>query len=167
MTRPEVVRTCRFIAVNGVGTVLDVGSVFVLTRIVGAPLLLAVFTGWSSSMVAGFLLNRRFVFSDGRATLFTASRRYLALVGFNLLIGVGLVTLLVAHGWNYVLTRLLSSMVLVAINFAVARWWVFVVRPTNDEAESEAFRGLAQLPELDPIDHTSAEAPRRPSGHER
>ncbi len=128
MTRRELVRVCRFIVVNGVGTAIDVGSVFVLTRFLAAPLLLAVFCGWSSSQLSGFALNRRFVFSDGRAALGTASVRYLVLVLINLAIGVGLVTWLVAHGWNYILMRVLASLFLVLFNFSVAKWWVFRVR---------------------------------------
>lgn len=117
----------RFVIVNGVGTVVDIGLVFVLTHVLSAPILAAVFCGWLSSMLCGFFLNRRFVFSDGRASLFTASGRYLTLVALNLAVGVGAVSWLVSDGWNYVLTRLLSSTVLVITNFAIARWWIFGV----------------------------------------
>lgn len=128
MNRRELGRMPRFIVVNGVGTVLDVTSVFLLGSMLGAPLLFAVSCGWSISQMCGFVLNRRFVFRDGRASLGTASVRYLVLVLFNLAIGVGLVTWLVSHGWNYILTRVLTSVFLVIFNFAVAKLWVFVVR---------------------------------------
>ncbi len=145
IARREYIRIVRFVLANGVGTTVDVSLVFLLTRVLSQPLLLAVFCGWLSSMLSGFYLNRRLVFADGHASLLTASGRYLALVAFNLLVGVGLVTFLVAHDWNYVLTRLLSSSFLVAFNFLVARWWVFVVRAPMTGRERAALEGLAQM----------------------
>jgi putative flippase GtrA len=151
LRRREYVRAARFVLVNGVGTVLDVGLVFLLTKVLSAPLLLAVFCGWLASMLCGFYLNRRLVFADGQASLFTASRRYFALVTFNVLVGVGLVTFLVAQGWNYPLTRALSSTFLVIVNFLVARWWVFVVRLPMSQGERAALEGIAQMRDVAPL----------------
>lgn len=126
VTRHDAVMVLRFLAVNGCGTVADVAVVLTL-RALGAPLLLAVAAGFLSSQVCGFALNRRFVFRGGTTSLTSSSLRYAVLVAVNLAVGVGAVTWLVHVGWNYVLTRLLSSSCLVVLNFAVARWWVFVV----------------------------------------
>jgi putative flippase GtrA len=128
MRHQEVGRVGRFILVNGVGTVLDVGLVTALRHWTSIPIPIEVTAGWLVSMVSGFVLNRRFVFQDGQSTWFAASWRYFVLVGFNFLVGVGGVSLLVEHGWSYLPTRLLSSAFLVASNFVVARRWVFVVR---------------------------------------
>jgi putative flippase GtrA len=127
MTRQQLVRLVRFVAFNGVGTLLDVSVVYALRHLAGAPWGLAVVSGWASSVLIGFVVNRRFVFRDGLASFRHASTRYLVLVAFNLAVGVGLVTVLVSHGWNYVLTRLLSSSFLVLFNFVVSHTWVFSV----------------------------------------
>jgi putative flippase GtrA len=138
-------RVVRFVLVNGVGTIVDVSLVFLLAKVLAAPLLLAVFCGWLSSVLLGFNLNRRLVFPDGQASLFAASTRYVILVAFNMLVGVGGVTLLVSHGWNYVLTRLLSSTFLVIVNFLATRWWVFVVRAPMTRRERVALESIAQI----------------------
>ncbi|MDQ2838973.1 MAG: GtrA family protein [Actinomycetota bacterium] len=127
MKLPETGRVVRFVAANGVGTIVDISLVTVLRHFLGLPILLAVFCGWLASALCGFGLNRRFVFSDGRASLFTASWRYLVMVVFNFAVGVLAVSWLVNDGWNYVLTRLLSSAFLVTCNFVLARQWVFGV----------------------------------------
>lgn len=129
MSRTELVRLARFIVLNGIGTVLDVALVYVLHGVLGAPWLLSVFSGWFTSTCVGFLLNHHFVFHDGQASLRQASWRYAVLVGLNLGVGVGLVTLVVEQGAPYLPTRLVSSAVLVATNFAVNRGWVFAVTP--------------------------------------
>jgi putative flippase GtrA len=129
MRRHEVFRAFRFVTVNGVGTVADVCLVYLLHHVLSAPLLIAVFSGWLSSTLCGYVLSRRFVFADGHASLVKSSFRYFVLICFNLAVGVGGVTWLVAHGWNYLLTRLLSSTFLVIANFLVARRWVFAVVP--------------------------------------
>jgi len=105
---------------------------------IGVILAFAISCGFLSSMLCGFVLNRRFVFGDGRASLAAASWRYSALVLFNFGVGVGVVTLLVSHGWNYLLTRVLSSTFLVVCNFSLARWWVFAVPGDNAVAETQA-----------------------------
>jgi putative flippase GtrA len=117
----------RFLAVAVFGTVLDVSVVLTIRVAFGAPLLVAVGCGWIASVTAGFLLNRRVVFDDGRASLTRASGRYLVLVVLNALIGVGGVTAAVAHGVNYLLARVVSSTFLVTFNFLVNRNWVFDV----------------------------------------
>jgi putative flippase GtrA len=129
MTRHELFRGFRFVIVNGVGTIADISLVYLLHYVLHRPLLIAVFSGWLVSGLCGYVLNRRFVFADGHASLLKSSFRYVLLVVFNLAVGVGGVTWLVAHGWNYILTRLLSSTFLVITNFLVSRRWVFVVMP--------------------------------------
>ena len=138
LTRHEIGRVARFIGANGVGTALDVSMVTLLHRELGVILVFAISCGFLSSMLCGFVLNRRFVFGDGRASLAAASWRYSALVLFNFGVGVGVVTLLVSHGWNYLLTRVLSSTFLVVCNFSLARWWVFAVPGDNAVAETQA-----------------------------
>lgn len=135
--RHELFRVFRFVTVNGVGTIADVSVVFLEHRVLHLPLLVAVFSGWLTSILIGYLLNRRFVFADGHASLAKSSSRYFVLVCFNLLVGVFGVTLLVAHGWNYVLTRIMSSSFLVIVNFLVSRRWVFaVIPPTAEQVEA-------------------------------
>lgn len=129
MSGTEVVRLLRFVVLNGIGTVLDVALVFLLHNVFGLWWVVTVFCGWLASTCTGFVLNHRFVFRDGQATVRQASFRYALLVAFNLAVGVVLVTVAVEHGWPYVPTRLLSSVFLVGVNFAVNRGWVFAVAP--------------------------------------
>lgn len=136
MHKHELFRIFRFVVVNAVGTVADVSTVFLTHRILHAPLLLSVACGWTISVLCGYGLNRRFVFADGHASLARSSGRYLVLVCFNLAVGVLGVTFLVSHGWNYIVTRLMSSTFLVIVNFVVSHRWVFsVVPPTAERVE--------------------------------
>ena len=128
MNRAEIIRAARFVVFNGVGTVIDIALVTVLSREFGAPPLLAIFCGWTSNMITGLLMNRYLVFANGQSTFYTATWRYIMLVTFNLGVGVFGVAALVSAGWPYVPTRLLSSTLLVVTNYFVARSWVFAVR---------------------------------------
>jgi len=131
MNRAEIIRAARFVVFNGVGTVIDIALVTVLSREFGAPPLLAIFCGWTSNMITGLLMNRYLVFANGQSTFYTATWRYIMLVTFNLGVGVFGVAALVSAGWPYVPTRLLSSTLLVVTNYFVARSWVFAVRSTS------------------------------------
>jgi putative flippase GtrA len=131
MNRAEIIRAARFVVFNGVGTVIDIALVTVLSREFGAPPLLAIFCGWTSNMITGVLMNRYLVFANGQSTFYTATWRYIMLVTFNLGVGVFGVAALVSAGWPYVPTRLLSSTLLVVTNYFVARSWVFAVRSTS------------------------------------
>ena len=111
--------------VNAVGTVADVTTVFVLHQVMHFALLGAVFAGWSVSVTSGYVLSRFVVFADHKSPVARSTFRYGALVCLNLAVGVLGVTYLVDHGWNYLLTRLLSSSVLVIVNFIVSHRWVF------------------------------------------
>ncbi len=129
----EIKRILLFVGVNGVGTALDVTSVFLLMHAYVMPLAADVLVGWSLSQTCGYLLNRRFVFQDGDSSPTKSLVRYGALVALNLLVGVGMVSILVDHGWNYLLTRVLSSIILVFSNFFIARHWVFRVATIGSE----------------------------------
>ena len=129
MQRRELRRIVRFVVVNGVGTVADISTVYVLHNLLHVFLLIAVMAGWTISATCGFALNRIFVFQETTVPLVRSSTRYLALVVLNLAVGVFGVTALVSAGWNYILTRILSSTLLVTVNFIVSHKWVFAVTP--------------------------------------
>jgi putative flippase GtrA len=143
MNRAGVIRAARFLVFNGVGTVVDIALVTVLSREFDVPPLLAIFCGWTSNMITGLLMNRYLVFADGQSTFYTATWRYIMLVTFNLGVGVFGVAALVSAGWPYVPTRLLSSTLLVIINYFVARSWVFAVRSTSGTALADEVHVIA------------------------
>lgn len=143
MNRTGFIRAIRFTVFNGVGTVIDVAIVALLSRGLGVPLLLAIACGWTSNMITGLLMNRYLVFADGQSTFYTATWRYIILVTFNLAVGVFGVTALVSSGWPYLPTRLLSSTLLVVINYFVARSWVFAVRSTSGAALANEVHAIA------------------------
>jgi len=113
-----------YLGVAAIATAADVGTVL-LCRAQDLLLFLAVALGFAANVVVGFVLQRFFVFRGSRRTLRAATWRYGALVGSNVLIGVGGVTLVVEAGSPYLLARLVSSALIVALNYAALRWWVF------------------------------------------
>jgi putative flippase GtrA len=125
---PHLRHALTYLAVAGACTALDLGTVALTRLLLDLPLLVAVGLGFGANVGSGLLLSRRHVFPGGRSRLSTASWRYAVLVVANVLVGVGAVTAVVAQGTSYLLARLGSSALLVAVNYAVMRWWVFDVR---------------------------------------
>jgi putative flippase GtrA len=131
---PEFRRLVRFGVVNAGATLLDLISVSLVRYVLHAPWFIAVATGFAANVTSGFVLNRMFVFDDGHASLRTATWRYGVLFAFNALVGIGGVTVLIDHGWPYIVARLTSSVFLVITNFIVSKLWVFEVRSVSREA---------------------------------
>lgn len=118
-----------YLSVVAVCFVLDVGTVFVLDRVLSLPLTLSVLGGFTVNVATSFGLQRRLVFRPKRFHAGLARRRYGLLVALNVLIGVLGVSWVVGHGVPYPIARVTASGTLVIVNYASMRWWVFRAMP--------------------------------------
>jgi putative flippase GtrA len=132
--RQHITHALTYLGVYGLCTVLDVGMVALTHLLLGWPLLVAVALGFTTNVVSGFVLGRLVVFPGSRTRLGTASWRYAVLTGVNVLVGVGGVTVVVSHGFNYLIARVTASGFLLALNYVVMRWWVFAAKDATSPA---------------------------------
>jgi putative flippase GtrA len=115
--------------VMAVGTGLDVLCATVVRGLPGVPLVFAAGAGYVANTVSGYVLSRAVVFRGARNTGRTAGPRYLAVIALNVAVAVVGVTALVDAGAAYLVARLLSTAVLVPLNFLLMRHWVLDAAP--------------------------------------
>lgn len=124
MSGPTLVRTgLAFVGVGIVSAIVDAG-VFSLAYALGLrPAALASACGFLAAFAVNYSGNRAIVFRvrhSGRAL-----RRYVVLVVVNLALTTGIVAALVRIGSEPHLAKLVSMVVVAAVNFVAMRAWVF------------------------------------------
>lgn len=132
--------TVRYFAIGGLSFFIDVGLLALLYQVAGLPLWLSTVLGFWTSVVANFLLQRRFAFRSA-APVFRSMGRYGILLGANTLFTVLVVNLAETTGLGYAVGKVASVLITTAWNLYLYRHWVFP--PSNNLS--------AQAPKLDPV----------------
>lgn len=132
-TNKEIQRFARFLAVGGLGTLLDFGLLTILKKS-GFPTLTANSLSFSVGVVNNFLLNRRWTFAD---TSHLPWARQLTRFGLVSLIGLGLSNAIVlllevplgtltGHiEWGYLPAKIIATGLVVFWNYFANRLWTF------------------------------------------
>lgn len=114
-----------FAAIGAVGTCAHFVVLIALVQGAGMSPVLATAFGFVVGAIVNYLLNHRFAFG-GRADHRVAAGRFLAvaLVGAQ----INTAAMWVLTTWcalNYLLAQVLATGLVLGINFALSRWWVF------------------------------------------
>ncbi len=129
----EVERFGRFLAVGGVGTVLDF-SLLTLLKLAGLPTLLANSLSFIAGLVNNFTWNRLWTFNDAVQTDWHKQFAQFAVVSFvgltlNNLILLSLEgmfgTILGQPEWGYLPAKVIATGVVVFWNYFANRMWTF------------------------------------------
>lgn len=128
MRRVTLIQLVSYALVMAVGTGLDVTCATLLLRVDELPVLVAVGAGFLANVVSGYVLGRWLVFRSAQHAARKSVPRYAVVVGLNVMVAVGGVSLLVSAGVPYLVARLASTAVLVPTNYVVMRQWVFLAR---------------------------------------
>lgn len=126
-----------FLAVGGLSAAVD-GGVFLVLSWLGVFPVLASAISFMSAFAVNYGGNRRLVFrAAGSGSLW----RYITLVIVNLGLSAGLVALGILVGLSPVAAKVVSIIVIAAVNYVVMRTWVFrdrSPRPTDSGPLSTA-----------------------------
>lgn len=113
-----------YIGVGVLSLLVDAGTLWLLYEHAGAALWVAASAGFWLSFAVNFSANKYLTFSartGGRGQLV----RYSLLVVLNYLANLGIVTGLVALGFDAVLSKIVAVAALTSVNFFAYRHWVF------------------------------------------
>lgn len=114
----------RYVLVGCLSLAIDVGGLYLLHGVVGIPLPVAAAASFLGAFFVNFTLSRRWTFG---AHQYATSQliRYSGLVIANTLLTSASVSGLASVGVYYVTAKLVTTVVLVVLNFFVLRLWVF------------------------------------------
>jgi putative flippase GtrA len=121
-----------FLAVGLTSAAIDAG-VFLALHSMGTPPAAASAVGFLSAFAVNYRGNRDLVFNFSRAP--GALSRYAILVAINLGLSSAGVWLLVGSGLLPVAAKLITMVMVAAINFAAMRLWVF---PASTDVQQQA-----------------------------
>lgn len=118
-----MLQTIRYFWVALVGLAVDFGTLVLLTEVFRVSYLLSSVCGFLLGLVINFVLSERFVFSDPKLQSPWLRFGLFAVIGA---IGLGLLTLLMwtqvdVFGWNYILAKVLATVLVYAWNFLARR----------------------------------------------
>jgi putative flippase GtrA len=114
-----------YLTLGGVSAGVDLGLLVLLREGTPLPLAACTATAFASSLVVNFSLNRRAWVGGGSQGIAGHGLRYLALVIFNLVLTVVVVTGAAAFGVPYVLAKVGMLGVSTCWNYVLYRTWVF------------------------------------------
>ena len=113
----------RYLMIGGLSYVVDVGLLYVLAAVVGAPVWLAGSVGYWTGVLVNFSLNRRTMSSGGR--VHTQAVRYGVLLCVNFFVTLGALQIGERLSISVVVAKTVAVVVLTGANFALYRRWVF------------------------------------------
>ena len=114
----------RFVVVGGLSLATNTGALYLLHGVLRMWLPAAAVLSFVIAFGVNFGLNRMWTF-DSDGALFGHLWRYLALVLVNLCLNAVLVPGLTALGLPYLLSQVIVTTVLSALNYVVSRLWIF------------------------------------------
>jgi putative flippase GtrA len=120
-------RSRRIVVYIGIGAIsfaVDFGCLVALHELAGAPVWLAATTGYWSSVVVNYALNRTVAFRD-RTPPATSVARYGLLLGVNWLATLAIITTADALGLGYLVGKVAAVLVLTTLNYVAYSRWVF------------------------------------------
>jgi putative flippase GtrA len=117
----------RYLAVGGISFAIDILALKVLHGIWDLNLIAATVIAYAAAFGINFNLSRLWTFSRARESPARGqAARYTLLVLCNLLATIVIVAGLVYLGMNYLIAKVISSVVIALTNFLIARRWVFI-----------------------------------------
>jgi len=114
----------KFVAAGGAGTALHYLTLTALVSQLAIPAGRAAFMGAVAGACVVYLLNRRYTFGTQRSHADTLPRFALMAMAGAVLNGV-LVGMLSAAGLYFLLAQMLTTIVILIINFIVSKIWIF------------------------------------------
>jgi putative flippase GtrA len=134
----EFVRTHpapRYLVSGGLTFLVDFGVLGFLHSIAHLDLVLATIAAFVCGFAVNFTLSRHWTFASGKGgDPKRQLRRFLVLVGFNLVSTVVLVAGIAALGENYLIAKVIATALNASCNFFVYRHWVFASSPQNSSS---------------------------------
>lgn len=114
----------KFVAAGGIGTALHYLTLTALVSQFAIPAGQAAFIGAVAGACVVYLLNRRYTFGTRRSHADTLPRFAAMAMAGAVLNGV-LVGILSAAGLYFLLAQMITTVVILVINFIVSKIWVF------------------------------------------
>lgn len=114
----------KFAVVGGLSLVADAGSLYVFHGLLRIWLPAAVVLAFAVAFIVNFGLNRIWSFESSTA-VGQQLWRYLFLVLANLVLTVSLVQGLTWAGLPYLVSKVVTSIALVPLNYGISRKWIF------------------------------------------
>ena len=122
--RNRAARFLRFLAVGGLSTAVQFMILSALVEWSVASPVHASALGYAGSASLNYVLNRRFTFRSSN-THHSAVPRFIIMCLAALVLNTALFAVLYRSGLHYVVCQVLTTVVVVVFNFAVASRWVF------------------------------------------
>lgn len=113
----------RYLMIGGLSYVVDVGLLFLLAEVLGAPVWVAGSVSYWTGVLINFSLNRRTMSSGGR--VHAQAVRYGVLLCVNFLVTLGALQLGERLSVPVVVAKTVAVVVLTGANFGLYRRWVF------------------------------------------
>jgi putative flippase GtrA len=121
----------RYLVSGSITFLIDIGSLKLLHGVAGVSLVPAVVIAFTAAFVFNFTVSRQWTFAKsargGQPRRQMA--RYLILVAVNLVVTVVLVAGFSALGVNYLIAKVVATVVNACGNFFVYRHWIFAAPP--------------------------------------
>lgn len=114
----------RFIYVGATATLLQYAILLILVEALGFSPVLASAIGFAISAIANYLLNRHFTFRSTLSHRITAVRFVVAVL-CGLAVTFLLMLLLTDSGMNYVASQILTTTIVLLLNFIAGSHWTF------------------------------------------
>lgn len=114
----------RYLAVGVLSYVVDLGLLALCYSVLGLPLWLSTSVGFWTSFALNFGLNRAVTFRS-RSPAVGQLVKYSLLVTLNYLANLTIVAAAEHVGAGYAVGKTVSVGILVVVNYAAYRWWVF------------------------------------------
>lgn len=122
--RAHLARFARFCLIGGVATAIQYALLLVLVRGVSMAPTAASSIGFTVSAIVNYLLNYHFTFASGRPHG-PAAAKFGLLAAVGLLLNAAIMHALVGAGWNYLLSQIGASAVVLVWNFVGNSLWTF------------------------------------------
>ncbi len=121
---PLFVQFQKFLLVGGAATAIQYLILVLLVQVFALDPAISSAIGFSVSAIANYALNHRFTFRSSLAHR-TAAFRFALVAILGLVVTFCLMTLAERSGLNYVIAQILTSIVVLVMNFLIGSVWTF------------------------------------------
>lgn len=117
-------RFVRFGFAGALGTAVHYTVLIVAVHVLAAPAAVAAMVGAAVGAVFNYLLARSYVFQSQRYHR-EAMPRFMVMVAVGIALNGALIGLLVGLGWNYLVAQVVTTAIIMGLNFGVSSIWIF------------------------------------------
>lgn len=118
-------QSVRYLISGAVNTIIAFIVFVTMVSVFMAPAWLANFLGVSLSTISGYLLSANYVFKPSTKDATKSSARYVLVIALQYILSTGLIYLLLAVGFNKVLSYILMLPAAVLFSYKAQKLWVF------------------------------------------